>query len=105
MLNKPIAIAEILAALTAEGPLHKQLEYAQIWEQWDRIAGTDLRDHGRPFSVRDGVLRVIAEGPVWMHRFAYHKWKIIRRVNRIARKELIHDVFISLSRDDADDEE
>ena len=97
--NEPTEIAKILDTLKSTTKLGEQLEQAQIWEHWTAIAGPHLSEHGRPKSVKNGRLQIEADSAVWMHRFSYHKWDIIRRVNRIAGKELIHDVFVALLAD------
>lgn len=90
------AVGDILARLKTTGTLGKQLELAQIWEHWTELAGEQLSLHGQPYTVKDGQLRVRADSTVWMHKYSFHKWKIIRRINRMARKELIHDLFVTL---------
>lgn len=99
--RRPAHIAEIIAELRRTTPLGMQLEVMQIWENWPEIAGPALAAHGAPYSVKDGLLRVGVDSAVWMHKFSYHKWRIIKRINRHARKELVHDLFLVLeSRDE-----
>jgi len=93
-------VADIIAKLAASGKLAKNLELARIWEHWDELAGKRLSAHGQPYTVKDGQLRVRADSAVWMHRFCYDKWGIIKRINRMAGKELISDLFVTLEPDD-----
>jgi len=94
--NKPIAVGDILESLKKTTALGKHLEYAQIWEHWEEIAGKQLARHTRPHDVRDGQLRIAAESSVWMNKITYKKWTIIKRVNQLAKKELINDLFVLL---------
>ncbi len=94
------SVGDILGKLKTTSSLGKQLEQAQIWEHWERIAGAFLAEHGRPCHIRKGVLTVEADSPVWMHRFAYRKWAIIGRINRMAGHELVSGLFVRL-KDDA----
>ena len=98
----PTSIQDVLAQLQRETELGRQLEQAQIWSRWPEVAGPRLMEHGRPHGIRDSVLYVEADSPVWMHRYAYRKWDLIRRINRIAGHELVSDIFLVLS-DDAED--
>jgi hypothetical protein len=34
-----------------------------------------------------------------MHKYSYCKWEIIRRINRMAGKELVSDLFFLLAED------
>jgi predicted nucleic acid-binding Zn ribbon protein len=98
----PTSIQDVLAQLRRETELGRQLEQAQIWSRWPEIAGPRLLEHGRPYGIRDEVLYIEADSPVWMHRFAYRKWTLIRRINRIAGHELVSDIFLVLA-DGADE--
>lgn len=91
------SIAEILAGMQASTKLGEQLEQARIWQHWPDIAGQKLYQHCRPVAVRDMQLRVEAENNVWMHQVSYRKWQIIRRINVIAGKELVNDLWVSLA--------
>lgn len=59
--------------------------------------------HARPVSIKKGVLQVEVDSAVWMNKFSYRKWPILRRINRMARKELVHDIFLVLLEDGATD--
>jgi predicted nucleic acid-binding Zn ribbon protein len=95
--SDPANIADIRAAMQQESALGEQLEQARIWENWPELAGSALAGRGMPVSVRDGTLTIEAESPVWMHKFAYHKWAILKRINRMAGRELVSDLFIRLA--------
>ena len=97
--KEPTSIQDVLAQLARETELGRQLEQAQIWSRWPEIAGPRLFEHGRPHGIRDNVLFIEADSPVWMHKFAYRKWDLIRRINNIAGHELISDIFLVLSDD------
>lgn len=94
-------VGDILSGLARTGNLGAQLELAVIFERWEDFAGPRLARHGRPYRVEDGKLLVRAESPVWMSRFSYEKWRILKRINRHARKELVSDLFVTLLPEDA----
>ena len=99
-MAKPLGVGDILASLTKSTQLGKRLKEAQIWEQWPSLAGQKLCIHGNPVVVKDRTLYIEAYSPVWVSNFAYHKWDIIRRVNRMAGHELISDIHVTLQRDE-----
>ena len=70
-----------------------------VFSELDRL----LAEHGHPKDLRERRLRVIVDSAVWMHKYSYCKWEIIRRINRRAGKELVSDLFFLLA-DDADEE-
>ncbi|MCL4691994.1 MAG: DUF721 domain-containing protein [Candidatus Hydrogenedentes bacterium] len=95
----PTGVGEIIASLKKKSRLGKQLEQAQIWERWPELAGQYLCGHGHPQTVKDQTLYIEAYSPVWMNKFAYYKWDIIRRINQMAGQELVSDIFILLGDD------
>lgn len=94
-------VSDVLASLVKKTTLGTQLELARIWEHWGEMAGANLADHGRPHRVKDGVLHIEVDSPVWMHRYAYQKWRIIKRINRMAEQELVSDLFLALQPEEA----
>ena len=98
-MTDPTGIGDIIKALKQESPLGKQLEQARIWEEWPRLAGEELWMHGRPKGIREKTLTIEVENPVWMHRYAYAKRGIIRRINRMVRQSLVDDIFVALLED------
>ena len=97
--SKPTGVGDIIASLKKTTPLGKRLKEAQIWQQWPGLAGKRLCTHGHPVAVKDKTLRVEAYSAVWVSKFAYHKWEIIGRVNRMAGYEIINDLFVTLAED------
>lgn len=102
--GKPVGVGEVLASLKKTTKLGRRLQEAQIWQNWPSLAGPRLATKGHPVSVRDRTLYVEAYSPVWMNQFAYHKYAIIRRINRMAQCELISDIFIQLQQDASENE-
>ncbi|MBM3290967.1 MAG: DUF721 domain-containing protein, partial [Candidatus Hydrogenedentes bacterium] len=98
--SKPTGVGDILASMKKSTALGKRLKEAQIWQQWPGLAGKRLCTHGHPVVVKDKTLHVEAYSPVWVSKFAYHKWEIIGRVNRMAGQELISDIFVTLAEDE-----
>ena len=97
--NDPESLKSILGGMIKGSPLGKTLEQARIWEHWPHVAGQDLAGHGEPVAVKKGVLRVAVENAAWMQSFAYAKWDILRRINRLAGRELVSDIFLLLRED------
>jgi hypothetical protein len=102
--SKPTGVGDILASLKKSTPLGKRLKEAQIWQQWPSLAGARLCTHGHPVVVKDKTLHVEAYSAVWVSKFAYFKWSIIGRVNRMAGQELINDIYVTLAQDDGEAE-
>ena len=92
----PAAVGAILDGLKLTTALGIQLQQAEIWNRWPEIAGHYLATHGHPKSIRDNTLYIEADSAVWMNKFAYQKWDLLKRINRISGRELVSDLFILL---------
>jgi len=95
--NDPQSLGELIAKLTTESKLGEHLEHAIIWNEWDHVVGKRLAPQCRPVGVKEGRLRVEVDNSVLMNKLAYRKWDMIGRINRKARKELVHDIFFVLA--------
>lgn len=97
--SDPRPIGDILAGMVRKTDLGKKLDQARIWDEWAQVAGGALHEHGRPHAIKDGTLVIEVDSTVWMNRYAYQKWHILKRVNRLTGKELVKDIFIMLTPD------
>ncbi len=95
----PSKLGDVLSSMTKSTKLGKQLEQAKIWEHWPKLAGQHVCEHGRPRHIKDNVLHIDVDSPVWMHKYAFRKWDIIKRINRMAGRELVSDLFLALAPD------
>lgn len=89
-------VGAILGQMITRTKLGKQLEYALIWEHWAEIMGPKLAPHAHPVTVAEMRLSIEADSAVVMHQISLQKWPIVKRVNMLARKELINDVYVAL---------
>jgi len=95
-------IGDILNRMKKTTPLGLTLEQAQIWEHWTELVGEHLAPHCRPYDIRDGELRIMTDSTVWMHKISYVKWDLLRRINRMAKKELVSDIYFMLDSDETE---
>ena len=94
--NKIEGVGDILAGLIKTTDLGKHLEHAEIWENWPEIVGEITAKHTRPQGIKEGQLRIEADSAVWMHKINYRKWQVLKKINRLAKKELVSDMYIVL---------
>lgn len=98
--DEPQDLSEILESLKATTALGRRLEEAEIWEHWQEIAGPELAPHAAPIGVRDGTLVVEVESSVWMHKFSYHKSKILEKSNNFLSQEKLSELYFALKPED-----
>jgi len=97
--GKPASVGDILKSLVRNTDLGKKMEQARIWSEWANLAGPSLAEHGRPHAVKDQTLIIEVDSTVWMNRYAYYKWDILKRINRLFGREIISDIYVLLTPD------
>ncbi len=55
----------------------KQKSLAGIWQDWEKIAGTNLSKNCQPISIRGGVLFIGASHPQWRQALQYNKSQLL----------------------------
>lgn len=93
-------IADILDSLKASTALGRNLEEAQIWQRWPELAGMDFMPHGRPLGIREGMLIIEVDSAVWMHKFAYVKRDLMRRINAAIGRDLVTEIYLTLTEEE-----
>lgn len=93
-------VAEIIEGLKQSTALGRNLEEAQIWQRWPELAGMDFMPHGRPLGMRDGTLIIEVDTAVWMHKFAYTKRGLMRRINAMLGQNLVTEIYLTLTEDE-----
>lgn len=93
-------IGDILEGLKQSSTLGRNLEEARIWEKWPDLAGMEFMAHGRPLGVRESMLIIEVDSAVWMHKFAYVKRDLVRKINRLIGRELVTEIYLTLTEDE-----
>jgi hypothetical protein len=78
--------------LNAQGMEQKFREY-RAWEIWEQVVGPQIASHARPLRMREGVLEVRVDQPIWMQQLRLMAPEILQKLNRALGEELIRDLF------------
>jgi hypothetical protein len=89
-----VRVRDILAAAAGHLGLGQPLEMGQLWTHWRDVVGTTIADHVEPSSLRERILRVRADSPVWATEVAYLRDRIRRRANDVLGDEVVDDVRV-----------
>jgi hypothetical protein len=78
--------------LSAQGMEHKFREY-RAWGVWQQVVGPQIASHARPLRLREGVLEVRVDQPIWMHQLRLMAPEILQKLNRALGDELIRELY------------
>jgi predicted nucleic acid-binding Zn ribbon protein len=73
--------------------LEQRLQQSQVFYSWSSIVGSDIARHAQPVSLRNGLLVVSVDHPVWLQELSrYHKPLILQKVQERVGKKAVRDV-------------
>lgn len=87
-------LRDLLAPITKRLGLGGAAETATVWRRWSEIVGPGVAAHAEPTSLRDGILRVRTDSPVWATEIGYLADEIRRRINAAVGGEAVRRVVI-----------
>ena len=92
--KEPTALRGLLGQAASGYGLDDALSAGTLWKRWVDVVGTDVAAHAEPTSLRDGVLRVRADSPVWAHEIGYLTGEIKKRANETLGREAVTEVKV-----------
>jgi predicted nucleic acid-binding Zn ribbon protein len=81
--DEPVPLSDALAAVGAELGLPAGNAHGELDAHWVEVAGADVAAHARLVSVRDGVLTVAVDDPVWASQLRYLETAVVERATAL----------------------
>ncbi|HVM62263.1 MAG TPA: DUF721 domain-containing protein [Verrucomicrobiae bacterium] len=73
--------------------LEERLRQSQVFFLWSEIVGTEVAHHAQPVSLRNGLLVVAVDHPVWLQELSrYHKPLLLQKVQQRVGKKAVRDI-------------
>ena len=77
--------------------LEQRLQESQAFYLWPLIVGSDIARHAQPVSLRNHLLVVAVDHPVWLQELSrYHKPLILQRVQERVGKKTVRDIVFRI---------
>ena len=67
-MRKAESIGSLLKQVLDDQGMGDRLSRYQAWLVWDKIVGEQIARRARPLRLREGVLEVRVDNPVWMQQ-------------------------------------
>jgi hypothetical protein len=90
---EPVRLGDALSDLGTPGGA-RPADTARLWRAWPVLAGATVCAHVEPTSLRDGVLRLRADSPVWATEVGYLADHIRARANEILEGPVVREVRV-----------
>lgn len=91
-------VGHLIKQMFGQSELGRQLSRHQAWLIWDQLVGEQIAARARPLKLRQGVLEVQVDHPVWMQQLQMLKPQILKKLAAQAPEAGITDIFLRQSR-------
>ena len=77
--DEPVPLSDALAKVGAELGLAPGDAHGRLEARWSEVMGSDVAAHTRLVSVRDGLLTVAVDDPIWATQLRYLETAVVTR--------------------------
>ncbi|MEW6408992.1 MAG: DUF721 domain-containing protein [Nitrospirota bacterium] len=74
-------ISSILSCIIKTFGLESNLQLRKLFDSWVQIVGDTIALHSSPERLRQGILYVAVDSPIWMQQLSFFKKDLIEKVN------------------------
>lgn len=87
------ALVAVVPGVMKRLGLEQRLQQSQVFTLWAQIVGADVANHAHPVSLRNGILTVAVDHPVWLQELSrYHKPLLLQKVRERVGVKVIRDI-------------
>jgi hypothetical protein len=97
-MKKPASASSLLSDLLKQRGIAERMEDYRAWQVWDQVVGPQIAARARPLRLRDGVLEIRVDQPVWMQQLQLMKPQILSRLAQRLGRETIRDIYLRRGR-------
>ncbi len=91
------ALQQLVPGVVKRLGLEQRLHQSQIFHQWAAIVGADVVRHAQPVSLKNGLLVIAVDHPVWLQELArYHKPLLLQKIRDRVGKTAIRDIVFRI---------
>jgi predicted nucleic acid-binding Zn ribbon protein len=81
--DEPVPLSDALAAVGAQLGLPAGNAHGDLEAHWADVMGEDVAAHAHLVSVREGVLTVTVDGPIWATQMRYLETAVLERAEAV----------------------
>jgi len=81
-MSDPSRLGDLLGQAAKAFGMEDPRAVSALWRRWDEVVGESIAAHAEPTSLRDGVLKVRADSPVWATEIGYLAEEIRTAIER-----------------------
>ena len=86
----------ILGSVLKKHDISKVSTLGRFTGSWDGLVGSSISAHTSPIDLRDGILFILVDSPVWMQQLSFLKAEMLEKLS----KHGVSDIMLRLGRVD-----
>jgi predicted nucleic acid-binding Zn ribbon protein len=87
-------VGVVLEKLLPKLGLDQQVKQSQLVADWPQVVGDAVARHAKPVALRDGVLTLAVDHPVWLSELSrYQKPLLLRKVRAHLGAKAVRDIM------------
>lgn len=91
--SPPTTAGTLLRDLFNRRGMNEKLREYRAWKVWEEVVGPQIANRARPIRIREDILEVSVDHPVWMQQLHLLKPDILARLNQRLGGEVFRDIF------------
>lgn len=95
--DEPVPLSDALAQVGAELGIAPGDAHGRLEARWSEVMGDDVAAHARLVSVRDGVLTVAVDDPIWATQLRYLETAVVTRATALLGPSVVASLRVRVS--------
>jgi len=92
-LPQAVRAGSIAEEFFSSGGYAEKLKQYRAWQVWEQVVGPQIASHAKPLRIRDGILEVRVDQPIWMQQLRMMAPQILQKLNQELGEGLIRELF------------
>lgn len=87
------SVSKVLEKILPKLGLDQQIYQSKLLEDWPRIVGATVAKHARPLTLKEGILTIAVDHPMWLSELSrYQKPLLLRKVRQNLGDKTVKDI-------------
>ena len=95
--DEPTSLGDALAAVGRELGMSSTDAITALDRRWHEVVGEEIAQHVHPSSVRDGVLTVVVDGPIWATQMRYLEAVVLERAAAVTGDGVVTSIRVRVA--------
>ena len=91
-----VSLKRVLESVLKEHALTSDIDAYRIFSLWGQIAGPTVANHCRPVRIKDDILYVEVDDPIWLSQMRYMKEEILRKIETQIKPGIVKELKLFL---------